>query len=180
MINKFEAIGIGISIALMAVALFFIRVDSTFLANSVEETGSNNQTASIVVAEGEDDREALGNALAEAVGDSGQIEKIIVDDVVLGAGEAVKDGDKVTVHYVGTLQNGQQFDNSYSKGSPFSFVVGEGKVITGWDQGIVGMKVGGQRVLVIPSDLAYGDAGFGPIPGKSTLVFAIELLSINR
>lgn len=180
MVNKFEAIGIGVSIAAMSVALFLMRVDSSFLSKANDQNSAEKQSAAVVVAEGETDQEALGKALAEATGDSGKIEKMIVDDVVLGVGDEVVTGDRVSVHYIGTLQNGQQFDNSYNRSTPFSFVVGDGKVIPGWDQGILGMKKGGKRVLVIPSDLAYGKSGFGPIPGDATLVFAIELVSIEK
>ena len=98
---------------------------------------------------------------------------------MVGSGQSVKIGDTISVDYIGTLQNGQEFDNSYKRGTPFSFTVGEGKVIKGWDQGVVGMKIGGKRILVIPSDLAYGSKGYGPIPSETNLVFIVELLKIN-
>jgi protein-disulfide isomerase len=105
---------------------------------------------------------------------------LVVKDVTVGIGAAVKSGDTVTVHYVGTLADGTEFDSSRKHGQPFSFGVGKGIVIKGWDQGLVGMKVGGRRKLTIPSDLAYGDRGMaGAIPPKSTLLFDIELLSIK-
>ena len=92
----------------------------------------------------------------------------------------MKSGDTVTVHYVGTLTDGSEFDSSRKHGQPFTFEVGKGRVIKGWDQGLVGMKVGGRRKLTIPSDLAYGDRGMSTvIPPKSTLLFDIELLSIK-
>ena len=91
----------------------------------------------------------------------------------------MKNGDTVSVHYVGTLQNGTEFDNSNKRGAPFEFTVGGGQVIKGWDEGLVGMRVGGQRILVIPSDMAYGEKGIGPIPGGATLVFSIELIAIK-
>ena len=105
---------------------------------------------------------------------------LIVKDVAVGTGAAVKSGDTVTVHYVGTLTDGSEFDSSRKHGQPFTFEVGKGRVIKGWDQGLVGMKVGGRRKLTIPSDLAYGDRGMSTvIPPKSTLLFDIELLSIK-
>ena len=105
---------------------------------------------------------------------------LVVKDITVGTGAAVKSGDTVSVHYVGTLTNGTEFDSSRKHGQPFSFGVGKGMVIKGWDQGLVGMKVGGRRKLTIPSDLAYGDRGMsGTIPPKSTLLFDIELLSIK-
>jgi FKBP-type peptidyl-prolyl cis-trans isomerase len=104
-------------------------------------------------------------------------------DVVTGSGAAAKDGDKVTVQYVGQLfSNGKEFDTSWKKGrTPFEFTVGQGQVIQGWDQGIPGMKVGGRRVLVIPADLAYGAAGSPPtIPANAPLVFVVDLKKIAK
>ena len=103
-------------------------------------------------------------------------------DVVTGTGAAAKDGDKVSVQYVGVLYaNGKQFDSSWDRGKkPFQFTIGQGQVIQGWDQGVAGMKVGGRRVLVIPPDLAYGAAGSPPtIPANAPLVFAVDLKKIG-
>jgi protein-disulfide isomerase len=105
---------------------------------------------------------------------------LVVKDLTVGSGPAVKSGDTVTVHYVGTLTDGKEFDSSRKHGQPFTFTVGKGNVIKGWDAGLVGMKAGGRRKLTIPSDLAYGDRGMsGAIPPKATLLFDIELLSIK-
>jgi peptidylprolyl isomerase len=98
-------------------------------------------------------------------------------DLVEGDGKVATDGQIVFVHYTGTLENGKKFDSSRDRGQPFSFVLGQGRVIRGWDEGIVGMKVGGQRKLIIPSDLAYGERGVrGVIPRNATLIFDVELL----
>jgi len=98
-----------------------------------------------------------------------------------GAGEQAKNGDSVSVHYVGTLENGTKFDSSIDRGEPFSFNLGTGQVIKGWDLGVLGMKIGEKRKLTIPSDLAYGDKGIpNVIPGKATLIFEVELLEINK
>ncbi len=102
-----------------------------------------------------------------------------IKDEVLGTGKEVKSGDTVSVHYLGTLENGTKFDSSYDRNTPFSTQIGVGHVIKGWDEGIIGMKVGGKRILVIPSDLAYGDQGQGPIPPKATLIFQVELLGVK-
>ena len=97
-----------------------------------------------------------------------------------GAGDEAVAGKTVTVHYVGTLTDGSKFDSSRDRGEGFSFRLGAGEVIRGWDQGVAGMKVGGLRKLTIPPDLAYGDRGFPPvIPPRSTLVFEVELLSVR-
>jgi len=96
-----------------------------------------------------------------------------------GSGEAAKTGDSVTVHYMGTLEDGTIFDSSIDRGEPFPFTLG-GRVIQGWNEGVVGMKVGEKRKLVIPSEMAYGPNGYPPvIPKNATLTFEIEVLKIN-
>jgi FKBP-type peptidyl-prolyl cis-trans isomerase len=98
-----------------------------------------------------------------------------------GNGEVSKNGDRVSVHYIGTLENGNKFDSSRDRQSPFSFILGTGQVIRGWDVGVLGMKVGEQRKLTIPPDLAYGANGVpGAIPPNATLIFEVELLGINQ
>lgn len=99
-----------------------------------------------------------------------------------GTGEEVRNGDAVSVHYTGTLENGAKFDSSLDRGTPFVFTLGAGQVIKGWDLGILGMKVGEKRKLVIPSELAYGETGTpgGPIPPNATLIFEVELMGINK
>ena len=103
---------------------------------------------------------------------------LVVEDLVVGTGATAATGDTVTVHYIGTFTNGTKFDSSYDRNQPFSFRLGAGQVIAGFDQGVTGMKVGGKRRLTIPPSLAYGSTGQGPIPPNSTLVFEIDLLSI--
>ena len=102
-----------------------------------------------------------------------------IQDVIVGSGVEAKKGDIVSAHYVGTLSNGQKFDSSYDHGQPFSFTLGGGMVIQGWDFGLVGMRVGGKRKLIIPPDLGYGDRniGEGLIPPNSTLFFDVELMA---
>jgi len=98
-----------------------------------------------------------------------------------GTGEEAKNGDNVSVHYVGTLEDGTKFDSSIDRGEPFSFDLGASRVIKGWDLGILGMKIGEKRKLTIPSDLAYGNDGIpNVIPPQATLIFEVELLNINK
>jgi FKBP-type peptidyl-prolyl cis-trans isomerase len=103
-----------------------------------------------------------------------------IEDQVVGTGDEAVAGKQVRVHYTGTFEDGRTFDSSVPRGEPFQFRLGAGQVIKGWDQGVAGMKVGGKRRLVIPSDLAYGSRGAGGvIPPDTTLVFEVELLGVS-
>ena len=105
---------------------------------------------------------------------------LIIEDIVVGTGEEAVSGKRVTVDYAGTLENGTKFDSSYDRGTPFSFNLGAGEVIEGWDKGVAGMKVGGKRKLIIPSALGYGERGAGGvIPPNATLIFEVELLAVE-
>jgi peptidylprolyl isomerase len=102
------------------------------------------------------------------------------EDIVEGTGPSPQAGQKVTVHYVGTLTDGAKFDASRDRAQPFSFTIGRGQVIQGWDEGVMGMRVGGTRKLTIPPDLGYGARGAGGvIPPNATLVFEVELLGVE-
>lgn len=106
--------------------------------------------------------------------------ELVKEDLKVGDGPEAETGDEVKVHYTGRLlKTNAKFDSSLDRGEPFTFKLGEGAVIKGWDQGVVGMKVGGKRKLTIPSDLAYGKAGSPPkIPADAPLVFEVELLEV--
>lgn len=106
--------------------------------------------------------------------------ELIIEDVVIGEGDEAVAGREVTVHYTGWLTNGTKFDSSKDRSQPFSFPLGAGHVIKGWDEGVQGMKVGGKRKLTIPPQLGYGARGAGGvIPPNATLVFEVELLSVG-
>lgn len=106
---------------------------------------------------------------------------LVIEDIVVGDGPEAKAGDVVHVHYVGVaFSSGEEFDSSWNRGAPLSFPLGAGRVIQGWDQGLVGMTVGSRRQLMIPAHLAYGDRGAGGViaPGE-TLIFVCDLVGIN-
>jgi FKBP-type peptidyl-prolyl cis-trans isomerase len=105
---------------------------------------------------------------------------LVVKDEVIGTGTEAKSGDTVTVHYTGWLTDGTKFDSSVDRNEPFTFNLGAGEVIAGWDAGVAGMKEGGKRKLTIPPELAYGAQRNGPIPPNATLVFEVELLQVNQ
>jgi FKBP-type peptidyl-prolyl cis-trans isomerase len=127
----------------------------------------------------------FGNASKQTLAPSATIteskmEELKIEEMVVGTGDEAVNGKKVTVNYSGTLINGTKFDSSYDRGVPFSFNLGAGEVIAGWDRGVTGMKVGGKRKLTIPSSLGYGATGAGEvIPPNATLIFEVELLKVE-
>lgn len=127
------------------------------------------------------------HAFSETKKSVNKVTELILTDVKIGTGEEATGGHTVKVHYTGWLyketapqKKGAKFDSSLDRGTPFTFPLGSGRVIKGWDQGVVGMKVGGQRTLIIPAHLAYGSRGAGDsIPPNATLVFDVELLGLR-
>jgi FKBP-type peptidyl-prolyl cis-trans isomerase FkpA len=116
------------------------------------------------------------------------VTELVKNDVKIGTGEEAVSGKMVTVHYTGWLydaaapdKKGAKFDSSRDRGEPFSFLLGSGRVIKGWDRGVAGMKIGGQRILIIPPAMAYGEHGAGNvIPPNATLIFDVELMSLRQ
>jgi peptidylprolyl isomerase len=108
-------------------------------------------------------------------------QELLIEDITLGDGAEATGGSTVSAHYVGVAwSTGEEFDASWDRGAPLDFQVGVGKVIQGWDQGLVGMKVGGRRKLVIPPELGYGDRGAGgAIKGGETLIFVVDLEGVR-
>jgi FKBP-type peptidyl-prolyl cis-trans isomerase len=174
-LNKYEIIGMFLSVGVMALALIVIRFETT--SEDIALIDPSTQSAVVVATDSADGE--LRDALMGATTADGELVELVIDDVRIGDGAEVKEGDTVSVHYIGSTRDGVQFDSSYVRGEPFEFTVGGGQVIEGWEKGLVGMKVGGQRMLVIPAAMAYGNRQVGPIPANSPLVFAIELIAIK-
>ncbi|WP_210557738.1 MULTISPECIES: FKBP-type peptidyl-prolyl cis-trans isomerase [unclassified Pseudomonas] len=105
-------------------------------------------------------------------------DELQVINLLVGEGKAAVKGALITTHYTGWLEDGSEFDSSHSRGKPFQCVIGTGRVIKGWDQGLMGMQVGGKRKLLVPAHLGYGERTMGKIPPNSNLVFEIELLEV--
>jgi FKBP-type peptidyl-prolyl cis-trans isomerase len=144
---------IGVTIAVIVVLVF---IGGSGLINSlISKQEVNNQNATSTTSQ------------------------VQTNDTIVGTGDEAVVGKEVTVNYTGVFTDGKKFDSSLDRGVPFTFKLGSGMVIKGWDIGIQGMKVGGKRILVIPPELAYGANDYGPIPGNSTLIFEVELLGVK-
>ena len=123
---------------------------------------------------------ATASATEATAGNVHTVSGIKIEDVRIGDGKEAHKGDNVSVNYLGTLADGTKFDSSYDRNEPITFKLGSGQVIEGWEKGIVGMKVGGKRILTIPPDKAYGADGYPPvIPPNATLKFEVELVDVN-
>ncbi|HET8975049.1 MAG TPA: FKBP-type peptidyl-prolyl cis-trans isomerase [Solirubrobacterales bacterium] len=155
-------IGVGIFAAVLAVVVIVVVVARGGDGDGDTETAEAKPKPTVEIPEGPPPTE------------------LVIEDIEEGDGAEAKSGDQVSVNYVGVLfDGGKEFDASFG-GQPFEFQLGAGSVIPGWDQGVEGMKVGGRRQLVIPPDLGYGAQGSPPdIPPNATLVFVIDLLSVN-
>ena len=145
--------GIAVVIALAVIALFFFVFSDSFGADAAL-SGAAGSVAS--------------------TSDTATATQLVAQDEVVGTGAVAQAGDTISVDYTGKLEDGTVFDTSVGK-TPYTFVLGTGAVIPGWDQGLVGMKVGGKRLLIIPPALGYGSQDYGPIPANSTLIFEVTL-----
>ncbi len=134
------------------------------------KSGASDQTGSRAQDQSADREEDRGET---------QIQSLGVADVKLGEGREAEEGDLLSVHYTGRLEDGTKFDSSLDRGRPFDFPLGAGFVIKGWDQALVGMKKGGIRKFIVPPELGYGDQAVSNIPANSRLIFEVELIDIK-
>jgi FKBP-type peptidyl-prolyl cis-trans isomerase len=175
----------GILIAMFVVVGAVIIAGGAWYVNSGALTNNsgatNTQTAE---ASSADTAQTAGTQTADTQTNSSTTKSMDTNlkivDTTVGTGAVAENGETVTVNYVGKLDDGSTFDSSFSRNKPFDFVLGAGRVIKGWDLGVLGMKVGGTRELTIPSDLGYGANGYPPvIPGNATLHFTVTLLAVS-
>lgn len=181
--EQLNVTGVGIAVALAVIIagslLFFGPAIFTIFNPAATQTTATNATSTM--------QDQIGtNTTALSASDiniadiPANVTELMGKEITVGTGAEAKAGDTVTVHYIGMLTNGQVFDASANHGDEgFTFPLGAQKVIKGWDQGVVGMKVGGKRELIIPASLAYGSQAMGSIPANSTLVFAIQLVNVT-
>ncbi len=145
--------------------------ETTPASPSTSTTGKPFSLASIKVSKDTSKKPTITKPTGDPPAD------LVQKDIVVGKGAAAADGDSLSMHYLGALFDGEQFEASWDAGKPFDFELGAGNVIAGWDEGIKGMKAGGRRLLVIPAEKAYGAQGSGSsIPPDSTLIFVVDLL----
>ncbi len=187
--SKFQKIASAVaSVVVLAGMLLGIIYGVRYFANNTDTTiklpknmteSSEEKQPSLPA--GGINQNTAGAGSTQETGDANKEPQVQYAILAPGSGSAAKDGDKVTVHYTGTLTDGTKFDSSIDRGQPFSFTLGGGEVIKGWEMGVSGMKIGEKRKLVIPSEYGYGAEGTpgGPIPPNATLIFEIELLKIN-
>lgn len=175
--NKKQTI-LAATAVLAVVAIAFFVSGSKDKRNDAKVSDSPSQQSTNSQSTMQNDKSDFTNAPAE--GYVPKIDGVAIEVSVEGSGDkVVKKGDTLSVHYTGTLENGTVFDSSVPRKEPFSFRIGQGMVIRGWDEGLIGMKVGEKRKLTISPEMGYGDQAIGSIPANSTLIFEVELLSIK-
>ncbi len=161
-------------------ALLFLVTASAFTIGGVVDMVQKKDAPTQTTAQDTPQKEEI-LPVPEVYKPEGDVTELQTTDLTEGTGDAAKSGDTVVMKYYGTLaSDGTVFDENYTKDTAYTLKLGNGEVISGWDQGLVGMKAGGVRRLVIPSDLAYGEAGRGSIPANADLVFAVKLVRIQK
>lgn len=165
-------VGIVVTIALVVIAVFFVFPDLSPFRQQISSSTSQEEQATTT---------STTVSTTTTTMSTENTDQLQVLDEVVGTGATAEAGDTVTVNYVGSFTNGSVFDASANHGTTgFTFPLGAGQVIKGWDEGVAGMKVGGKRKLIVPASLGYGPQDYGPIPGNSTLVFEVELLNVKK
>lgn len=166
--NKGVYVGVMIAAVSIGVAIYFFSGKSQV------------QNQPLQTSESLDTIEVSASPSPQSSAAPTKMEGFKIEDIRVGTGDEAVSGKKITVNYSGTLTDGTKFDSSYDRGEPFTFNLGAGEVIQGWDKGFAGMKVGGKRKLTIPADLGYGSSGAGGvIPPNATLIFEVELLKVE-
>lgn len=164
---------ISFSITVVAILVLVIAQFNTSTQAIASTTQSPTQTQTVQISMTPTNPSADSETVTTASG-------LKYKEITVGTGATPQKGNKVTVHYIGTLQDGSKFDSSRDRNRPFDFNLGVGQVIKGWDEGLSTMKVGGRRILTIPPDLGYGSRGAGGvIPPNATLIFDVELLKVS-
>lgn len=170
--------------ALMGAVLFFVTASALTIAvvmSAISESHKNKAAQTQTAATCEDTRtDETTYPVPEAFTVTDKMSTLKTTDLTPGGGAVAKDGDCLVMKYYGTLADGTMFDENYTKPTAFAFTLGEGRVISGWDKGLVGMKVGGTRRLEIPAAQAYGSQSTGSIPANADLIFQVKLLRIQK
>jgi peptidylprolyl isomerase len=174
--------GIAVALALVVVIAFFIVPGLWPFPTSTPAASSDPVAAEVASTTPQSTNQPSPSTTMQIPAINGPVTQLMSKDEVIGTGAVAAAGDSVTVNYVGALTNGTVFDASANHGTTgFTFTLGAGQVIKGWDEGVAGMKVGGKRMLIIPASLAYGDQAVGGvIPANSTLVFEVDLLNVQK
>ncbi|MDQ5952869.1 MAG: hypothetical protein QG551_97 [Patescibacteria group bacterium] len=163
-------------VSILVVLLFIVGV-YLIIKNSKPKSENMQNSENTSEVSSENNNNVVDESSSQGSSQQPQLSMVITKQ---GTGDVVsKEGDVVSVNYVGAFEDGKIFDSSLDRGVPFEFTLGAGQVIAGWDMGVMGMKIGESRRLVIPSDFAYGPNDYGPIPGGSTLIFDVELVGIK-
>lgn len=165
----------GVTKAVLGLVALLVVGGLVFLSVSKDKNRDDSEVAGL--SSEEKNQEQLAKEQEQKMKEI--LEKLKIEVLKPGEGAEAKNDDLVTANYIGKLEDGAKFDSSFDRDQPFSFYLGAGQVIKGWDLGILGMKVGEKRRLTIPPELGYGETGAGPIPPNATLIFEVELLKIN-
>lgn len=166
------------TVSVFTILIVFIAIAVWFVVQKTKEVSEITETMTPLADSGQS---SLPQATPEASPPIRYDNGLVVQDITVGSGKTAENGDTLSANYVGMLENSTVFDNSYDRGQPIEFVLGAGQLIKGWELGLLGMKEGGKRKLIIPPSLGYGAKGAGGvIPPNATLLFEIELVGVTK